>query len=216
MIPLSMTISWYGHSCFRLESKGTSVLIDPFDKAIGLRPPRHGGDIILVSHEHSDHNNIAGASAEAFLVRGPGEYEKSGVYIEGIKSYHDNSEGKERGLNTIYIIRFEEIRLCHLGDLGQNELTEEQIKAIGEVDVLFVPVGGNYTIDGIQAAKIVGEIEPKIIVPMHYKIPGLTIDIDGPQKFLKEIGLKPEEVETLKIAKKGLPTEEVKLVMFKV
>lgn len=216
MILLNMTINWYGQSCFRLESKGTSILIDPFDKAIGLRPPRVNDNIVLVTHEHYDHNNVAGAPAEAFLVRGPGEYEKSGVYIEGVKSFHDNSQGSQRGLNTIYVLRFEDVRLCHLGDLGQNELTEEQIEAIGDVDVLFIPVGGNYTIDGAQAAKIVSEIEPKIIVPMHYKVPGLTIDIDGPQKFLKEIGIKPEEVETLKIAKKSLPTEEVKLVMFKV
>lgn len=216
-----MTISWFGQSCFRLESKGTSVLLDPFDKQIGLRPPRVNDNIVLVTHEHYDHNNVP-SSAEAlagkgeqFVVRGPGEYEKHGVYIEGIRSYHDNSEGKERGLNTIYVIRFDELRLCHLGDLGQDKLTDEQVAAIGEVDVLFVPVGGKYTIDGTQAAVVVQEVEPKIIIPMHYKVPGLTIDIDGPQKFLKEIGLKPEAVETFKIAKKNLPVEEVKLVMFK-
>lgn len=210
-----MTINWYGQACFRLESKGISILIDPFPKEIGLRPPRLNDNIYLVTHEHYDHNNIDNASAESFVVRGPGEYEKSGVYIEGIKSFHDNVDGKQRGLNTIYIIRLDDLRICHLGDLGQHELTDEQVEAVDEVDVLMVPVGGVYTIDGSQAVKIINQIEPKIIIPMHYKVVGLTIDLEGPQKFLKEIGIKPEEVETLKIAKKNLPTEEIKLLMFK-
>lgn len=102
-----------------------------------------------------------------------------------------------------------------MGDLGQYELSDEQIEAIGDVDILFVPVGGIYTIDGFQAAKVVKEIEPKIIVPMHYKVPGLNIDLEGPQKFLKEIGLRPEEVENYRIASKNLPAEEIKLITFK-
>jgi L-ascorbate metabolism protein UlaG (beta-lactamase superfamily) len=210
-----MIITWYGQSCFRLESKGISVLIDPFSKEIGLRSPRLNDNIFLVSHEHYDHNNISEVPTEAFVIRGPGEYEKLSVYVEGIMSYHDNTQGTERGLNTIYLIRMEDVRLCHLGDLGQNKLTDEQVEAIGDVDILFIPVGGKYTIDGREAAEVVKQIEPKIIVPMHYKVDGLNIDIDGPQKFLKEIGIKPEEVETYKIAAKNLPTEEMKLVMFK-
>ena len=231
-----MTITWYGQSCFRLESKGTSILIDPFSKEIGLRPPRiypvrsqspgaiadtpayrtsNGASIFLVTHEHYDHNNIEGAPAESFIIRGPGEYEKSGVYIEGIASYHDNTQGTERGLNTIYLIRMEDMKLCHLGDLGQTKLTDEQVEQIGDVDVLFIPIGGKYTIDGKEAAGGVKQIEPKIIIPMHYKVWGLDIDIDGPQKFLKEVGIKSEETETLKITAKNLPTEEIKLITFK-
>lgn len=214
-----MTITWYGQSCFRLESKGVSVLIDPFSKEIGLRAPRLNDNIFLVTHEHYDHNNVPLAGGEAmpeqFVIRGPGEYEKSGIHFEGILSYHDNTQGTERGLNTIYLIKMEDMRLCHLGDLGQSKLTDEQVEAIGDVDILFVPVGGKYTIDGKEAAEVVKQIEPKAIVPMHYKAGGLNIDIEGPQKFLKEIGIKPEEVETYKIAAKNLPTEEIKLVVFK-
>ena len=210
-----MTITWYGQSCFRLEGKNSSILIDPFAKEIGLKPPRLNADLILVTHEHSDHNNVDGALAETFMVRGPGEYEKHGVYIEGIRSYHDNSEGKERGLNTIYLIRAEELRLCHLGDFGQEKLTDEQIAAIGDVDILFLPVGGNYTIDGVQAAKLVKDVEPKIVIPMHYQVPGLSSDMEDAQKFIKELGLKPEEVENFKINAKNLPTEEIKLINFK-
>ena len=211
---LCMTITWYGQSCFRLESKGVSVLIDPFSKEIGLRAPRLNDNIFLVTHEHYDHNNIEGVAPEAFVIRGPGEYEKAGIHFEGILSYHDNAQGTQRGLNTIYLIRMEDMRLCHLGDLG-HKLTDEQVEAIGDVDILFIPVGGKYTIDSKEAAEVVKQIEPKIIVPMHYKVDGLNIDIDGPQKFLKEIGIKPEEVETYRVAAKNLPTEEIKLVMFK-
>lgn len=208
-----MNITWYGQSCFKLESKGLSILIDPFKKEIGLKPPRLNDNIYLITHDHFDHNNIEGVGPEAFIISGPGEYEKSGVYVEGIKSYHDNLEGKERGLNTIYTIKFEEIKLCHLGDLGQYKLTDGQIESIGDIDILFIPIGGVYTIDAVQATEIVKEIEPKIIIPMHYHIPGLNIKIDGPQKFIKEIGLKPEEIEVYKINKKTLPAEEIQLVM---
>ncbi len=211
-----MTINWYGQACFRLESKDVSVLIDPFSKEIGLRPPRLSDNIFLVTHEHFDHNYIEGAPAGSFVIRGPGEYEKSGIYIEGIKSFHDNAEGRQRGLNTIYVIRFDDLRICHLGDLGQHELTDEQVEAIDEVDILMVPVGGVYTVDGAQAVKIINQIEPKIIIPMHYKIQGLNIDLEDSKKFLKEIGLKPEEVETYKINKKNLPTEKINLVTFKI
>jgi len=208
-----MTITWYGQSCFRIEGKNASVLIDPFSKEIGLRPPRLNDNIFLVSHEHPDHNNVEGVGPEQFVIRGPGEYEKAGVSIEGILSYHDDTGGTQRGLNTIYVIRMDDLRLCHLGDVGQAKLTDEQIEAIGDVDILFVPVGGVYTINGEQAAGMVNEIEPKVIIPMHYKIPGLNVEIEGPEKFLKKMGIKPEEMENFKIAKKTLPTEEIKLVV---
>jgi L-ascorbate metabolism protein UlaG (beta-lactamase superfamily) len=210
-----MTINWYGQSCFRVESKGVSLIFDPFSKEIGLRAPRLNDNIFLVTHEHYDHNNVKDVPADSFVVRGPGEYEKAGVYMEGISSYHDNSQGTERGLNTIYIVKMEDMRLCHMGDFGQAKLTDEQLEAIGDVDVLFIPVGGKYTINSSEAADIVREIEPKIVIPMHYKIPGLNVDIEGLQKFLKEMGVKPEEVETLRITKKILPQEEIKLVVFK-
>ncbi|MEX2052888.1 MAG: MBL fold metallo-hydrolase, partial [Candidatus Paceibacterota bacterium] len=137
-------------------------------------------------------------------------------YVEGLLSFNVNSQGTERGMNTIYIIRMEDMRLCHMGDLGQTQLTNEQIEAIGDVDILFIPVGGKYTIDGAQAADIARALEPKVIIPMHYKVPGLNIDLDDSKKFLREIGIKPEEVDVFKIAKKNLPQEETKLITFKI
>ena len=169
--------------------------------------------MVLVSHQHYDHNNVADANPEAFIIKNPGEYEKQGIAVHGILSYHDKSEGKERGSNTIYIIKAEEMTLCHLGDLGQEKLTDEQIEAIGDVDILMIPVGGTYTINYKEAVGVISQIEPKIIVPMHYKIPDLKVDLDGVDKFVKELGLTSEKIDKLKIAKKNLPTEEMKLVI---
>ncbi|KKT28028.1 MAG: Zn-dependent hydrolase [Candidatus Yanofskybacteria bacterium GW2011_GWA1_44_21] len=208
-----MQISWFGHSCFRLEAKEGSILIDPFSKEIGLKPPKIKDDIVLVTHEHYDHNNVADANSEAFVIRNPGEYEKSGIQIQGIPSWHDNTNGSERGPNTIYVMTAEEITLCHLGDLGQEKLTDQQVEAIGDVDVLMIPVGGNYTIGPKEAVEVISQIGPKIVMPMHYKIPGLTVEIDSAEKFVKELGLTPEKLDKLKIQKKTLPAEEMKLIM---
>ena len=210
-----MTITWFGHSCFRLESKDVSLLTDPFSSQIGLRPPKIKDSILLVSHEHYDHNNIEGMPEETFLIKGPGEYEVKGVSVKGIRSFHDKTQGQERGLNTIYIIKMEDMALAHLGDFGEAALAEEQIEKIGDIDILMLPVGGKYTIDFKEAVGVIHEIEPKLVVPMHYKIQGLNLDIDGPEKFLKEIGLTPEKAEkSYKIQKKNLPVEEMKLVLF--
>ncbi len=210
-----MTISWYGHSCFRLENKDTSLLTDPFSPEIGLRPSKIKDNIILVSHQHYDHNNIEGMPEESFLIKGPGEYEVKGVSIRGIQSFHDKSQGRDRGLNTIYVIKMEDMVLAHLGDFGEDRLSEEQIEKIGDVDVLMIPIGGTYTINYKEAVEVISQIEPKVIIPMHYKVQGLKLDIDGPEKFLKEISLTPEKVEKLyKIQKKNLPAEEMKLVLF--
>lgn len=209
-----MTIQWFGHSCFRIEVKDFSILIDPFSNEIGLKPPKIKDNVILITHSHYDHSNTADAPPEARVINGPGEYEIGGVYIHGIQSYHDNAKGTQRGLNTIYVLKAEDINVCHMGDFGQDKLEEHQLEEIGDADILMLPVGGVYTIDGKQAVQITGEIQPKIVIPMHYKIPGLNLDIVGPDKFLKEIGLTPEKVEKLKIMKKNLPIEEIELIMF--
>lgn len=209
-----MTITWFGHSCFRVETKDISILIDPFSKDIGLRPPRIKDDLVLVTHQHYDHNNVSEANSEAFIIDGPGEYEKQGIQVRGIKSFHDKSEGKERGLNTVYLIKAEDMTICHLGDFGQDKFEDHQLEEIGDVDILMVPVGGTYTIDYKEAVSVVSQIEPKIIIPMHYKIKDLKLEIAGPEKFLKEIGLTPEKVDKFKIVKKNLPVEEMKLIMF--
>jgi L-ascorbate metabolism protein UlaG (beta-lactamase superfamily) len=211
-----MVITWYGNSCFKITSGELTIVIDPFDKEAGLRPPHFACDIVCVTHNHYDHNNVGALSGEPFVVNGPGEYEIKGVSIRGIESFHDEKEGSERGLNTIYIIEIEDIVLCHMGDFGQKELSEEQIKAINEVDILFIPVGGKYTIGGTRASNIVNQIEPRIAIPMHYKIPGLKADIEPVDRFLKEMGEgKLQAVEKLTIKKKTLP-EQTEIVVMKI
>ena len=210
-----MILTWLGHSCFRLEGKEVSVLIDPFSKEIGLKPPRIKDQMVLLTHRHYDHANIEGAEPETMIIDGPGEYESRGVYVHGIPSFHDKVGGAERGLNTIYVVKLEEMRICHLGDLGQEKLDEQQVDLIGNVDILLVPVGGKYTLNHKEAVGVVGQIEPKIIVPMHFKVPDLKIEgLDGADKFLKEIGLTPEKVDKLKVSPKTLPQEEIKVVTF--
>ncbi len=208
-----MTITWFGQSCFRVETKEGSFLFDPFSKDLGLKPPRVKDDLVLITHEHYDHNNTGDVGPETFVIRGPGEYERKGIAIRGIRSFHDKAQGAERGLNTIYVVTAEEMTVCHLGDMGQEQLTDAQIEDIGDVDILMIPVGGTYTVDYKEAQKIIGQIEPKIIIPMHYKVPGLNMELDGPEKFIKEIGLAPEKADKFRTSKKLLPVEETKLVV---
>lgn len=215
-----MTINWYGHSCFKISNQGghLTLIIDPFDKSIGLTPPRGTADIVLVSHNHHDHNNIKSIAGKPFIVDGPGEYEVKGVSINGIASYHDNKKGEERGVNTIYLIEMDKIKICHLGDFGQEKLSDSQLEAIGNVDVLVIPVGGKYTIDALEAAKIAKQIEPHLIIPMHYKISGLSIDgLDSADGFLKEMGVEKKViVDKLTLKGKDLSTKEMEVVLFKI
>lgn len=215
-----MTINWYGQSCFKVSSQGghLTLIIDPFDKSIGLTPPRGAADIVLVSHAHHDHDNIKAVAGEPFVISGPGEYEIKGVSVNGIASYHDDKEGAERGTNTIYLIEMDNLKLCHLGDFGQEKLSDNQLEAIGEIDVLMIPVGGKYTIGASAAAKMAKQIEPRLIIPMHYKIPGLTVDgLAGAEPFLKELGVeKKTAVDKLTLKEKDLSGKEMEVVLFKI
>ncbi len=213
-----MVITWYGQSCFKIQSGDTVLITDPFDKAVGLTPPRGQVNVVTISHGHYDHNNIESlASANPFIVEGPGEYEVKGINILGVQSFHDSKEGKERGNNTVYIIEMEGIKICHLGDIGQLKLTNEQLEAIDGIDILMVPVGGIYTVNGEEAPDIINQIEPKIVIPMHYKIAGLAIKLDGVEEFLKEMGVaKKEAVEKLTIKKKELPEEDTEVVVMRI
>ena len=214
-----MQIFWKGHSCFQILAnigKGNQVkiVIDPFSEEIGLKLPKMEADILLISHSHHDHNNKKAISGNPFLIEGPGEYEVKGVYVEGVHSWHDQKEGQERGENTIYTIEAEEMKICHLGDLGEKKLTDEQLEKIGDVDVLMVPVGGVFTISAKEAISIMAQIEPKITIPMHYSIPKLKIKLDGLEKFLKPLGIKKiEPLPKLLIKKRDLSPEEARIVI---
>lgn len=183
-----MVITWLGQACFKIQSGDLTLVIDPFSKDIGLTPPRFRADVVLVTHDHYDHANAESLTGEPFLIKGPGEYEVKNIYVRGIATFHDQVQGKERGMNTVYIIEVEGMRLAHLGDFGEKAMRDETLDALGDVDVLLIPVGGKYTIDAEEAAKVVKQIEPRFCLPMHYKIPGLKIALAGVEEFLKETG----------------------------
>lgn len=211
-----MTITWLGHSCFKIQDKEVTIVTDPFDASIGLKVPRSEADIVTISHDHHDHNNLEAIKGSPFVIKGSGEYEVKNVFVYGIPSFHDKSEGKERGANTIYLINAENIKVAHLGDLGQTSLNDEQLERLDGVDILLVPIGGVYTIGAKEAVDIINQIEPRIVIPMHYKVPGLKINLDGLDKFCKEIGIcKKEAIDKLKITKKDLPTEEMEVIAMK-
>ncbi|MDP3772466.1 MAG: MBL fold metallo-hydrolase [bacterium] len=206
-----MIITWYGQACFKIQSGETIIAIDPFAKEIGLTPPRFRSDVALVTHGHPDHANVETLAGEPFLINGPGEYERAGVNVVGIETYHDAVRGAERGLNTIYMLVVEDIHIVHLGDFGEGVLRDETLEAIGEADILMIPVGGVYTIDAEQAARVVKQVEPRIVIPMHYKLPGLTPPLESVERFLKEMGAsKAEPQEKLVIKKKDLKDDESK------
>ncbi|MDP1846011.1 MAG: MBL fold metallo-hydrolase [Candidatus Moranbacteria bacterium] len=216
-----MTIQWYGHSCFKITTKpegrgsGEDVIIftDPFHKEVGLRPPQGKADIVTVSHDHFDHNNAEALKGEPQVLDLPGEYSIKGVSIRGISAFHDKQEGAERGLNTIFVLESEGIRFCHLGDLG-GPLDKKQLEEINGVDILAVPIGGTFTLDGKEAKAVVDQVEPKIVLPIHYSIPGSKVKIDDEKKFCKEIGLCPrEKLAKLILKKKDLEGEELKVAL---
>jgi len=212
-----MQITWLGHSAFRLQGKGAtdavSIITDPYNgDKVGLKLPRIEADIVTISHDHEDHNNLAGVKGEPFVIRGAGEYEIKSVYIDGIHSFHDAEKGGKRGDNIMYRFDIEDISVAHLGDLG-HELDDKQLERLEGTDILLIPVGGIFTIDAQKAVSVINQIEPRIVIPMHYKVPGLKIDLNGVDQFLKALAVKPRYEEKLKINKKDLPQEDMELVI---
>ena len=194
------------------------IVTDPFTSAaIGLKLAKTSADFITVSHQHEDHNNttqISGTARrkEPFVIDGPGEYEVAGVSVLGIPSWHDNKNGVERGENIIYVISFEGLRLVHLGDLG-HQLNEKQLELINGVDVLFLPVGGTYTLDPAGAARLVTQVEPGIVIPMHYQLPGLKLKLAPVKDFLAQMGVgQPKKLASLVISR-DKPVEEKEVVV---
>lgn len=184
-----MEITWLGYSCFRLKGKQNTVITDPVSPDFGYSLGKITADIVTISHDHPGHSYIQGIGGEPKVLTGPGEYEISGVLTLGLQTYHDGEHGAQRGKNTIFVFEMDDLVICHLGDLGHT-LDAEQIEKINSADVLLVPVGGVSTIDAIQAAEIVRRVEPKIVIPMHYKTLVLKRDLAPVDRFLKEMGVK--------------------------
>lgn len=215
-----MDIVYLGHACFQLKGKRGTVVTDPYSGYVGFNMPTASADLVTISHDHPDHNEIAGVSTTArrekpFIVTKPGEYEVGGISVFGIESFHDDKQGAERGNNTIFTILLDEVRVCHLGDLG-HELTSDQIEAIGAVDVVLCPVGGAFTIGPEAAVEVINALEPAYAIPMHYKTTKhdekVFGDVTSLDAFLKEYGMEPQPQPKLHLEKATLP-EETELVV---
>jgi len=233
MIAVGLTIKWLGQACFLITTMaGSNIVFDPYPAQIGRAMPPVKADVVFVSHAHFDHNavdalkssrNVHQALAGKTSDRGQFTIgkclrtqkaivcSKKNVTYKSILTYHDSSEGKERGTNTVRLVVVDDVRICHLGDLG-HLLTKAQVKAIGRVDVLMIPVGGVYTIDAGQAQQVVGQLKPKIVLPMHYKTPWLKVNLDPVDKFLA--GFKRVKyADKIQVSKASLPKETTVVVL---
>lgn len=219
-----MEITWLGHASFKIRTYvpqigWVTLVTDPYDsEMVGLKFPKTVADIVTVSHEHKDHSatgslkNDAGEPPKTLI--GPGEYEIKGVTIRGIAASHDDKAGAERGENTIFVIDSEGVRVAHLGDLG-HKLNDDQLSEMGQVDIVLVPVGGFYTIDAERASEIITQLEPKVVIPMHYKIPGISAPFDQllpVSDFVKKMGVEPKNMDKFEV-KKGAFGTELELVV---
>ena len=211
-----MEITWLGHSCFKLKGKQATVITDPFSPAIGYTLGKVTADIVTVSHPHPGHSYVQGVADEPRVLKSPGEYESGGVLTVGVHTFHDNEKGAQRGKNTVFVIDVDDVMICHLGDLG-HVLTAEQVAEINGVDVLLIPVGNVSTIDAVQAAQIVRQLEPKIVIPMHYKTEAEKKDLETADRFLKEMGVKEAIAQPkLLVNKSSMPlTMQVVMLSYK-
>ncbi len=213
-----VAVRWWGQAMVSIETHwNLRVVIDPYGERVGYENPQVTGDLVLVTHEHGDHNNVDLVDGEPIVLRGldeAGQVRAAGHYLDrrpdasrvswfsdrvkmerthnairvtSIPSWHDDTQGSQRGANAMFVIEVDGVRIVHCGDLGQPRLTDEQLQALGKVDVLLIPVGGVYTVDGTQAANIVRQVNPRIVVPIHFKTPNLVYDLQGVQGFLTAV-----------------------------
>lgn len=208
-----MQIQWKGHSSFLLTSKkGTKILTDPYDESVGYPVPRVGANVVTVSHQHHDHNATGLLPGVPVVVDDPGTHIVAGVEICGVPTFHDQEQGAKRGKNIVYVIALDGINVCHLGDIG-HALSPEQIEKIGQVDVLCIPVGGNYTVDAQQAKEIVEQLKPTFVLPMHYKYEGLVkYPIAAVDEFIK-LFPSVKRLPKLEVDAESLPKDQQVIVL---
>ncbi len=212
-----MDIKYFGHASFLIKGKSASVVTDPFDtKMVGLKFPSVSADIVTISHDHEDHNQRQLVIDSPLVISHAGEYEKHGVRITGILVFHDNKQGAERGKNILYKIEIDDISIVHCGDLG-HQLSDEVVEELGNIHILMVPVGGVYTITAKDACEVVADIDPSIVIPMHYNDPRLNQKAFGGMTpvgdFIKAMGVTPAEPEKKLSVKRESFTEDMKLIV---
>lgn len=208
-----MKIKWMGHSCFLMTSDtGVRILTDPFDAQVGYPVPMVGADIVTTSHSHFDHGYVQAVQGSFIQLNESGKYNHNGIIVTGVSTYHDEVEGKKRGRNIVFIFEIDGLRICHCGDLGHLP-SKQQMAQIGRVDILLLPVGGTFTINGVTAYELVKLLNPAISIPMHYRTPVLSFPIEGVEKFLSEAHVNGhsevfahrQEVELSKYSLKDFP-----------
>ena len=214
-----MEISFLGHSSFRIKGKKAILVTDPYDPSmVGFKYSGVSGDLVTISHQHGDHNQSQLVKGVQRVIDGPGEYEIMGVSVIGLSSFHDNKKGELRGKNTIYVIEMDGLRIAHLGDLG-HQLREKDLVVMGSIDILMIPVGGEYTIGPAQAVEVARAIEAKIVIPMHYQMKGLDKKTFGKlttaDHFTSDLGLQVEKLEKLVIKKESLGEENKVVILEK-
>ncbi len=216
-----MRLLWYGDNCFKIQTKTQrgekeiTILMDPFSREIGLRPPQGQADIITLSSIELLTKKLKALGDKTFLIDSAGEYSIKGVAITGIESFQDKEKGELRGRNTIFTIESEGIRVCHMGNIGHS-LTEEEIDEIGDVDILLIPVGNKDSLSLKELKVMVGQLEPGIIIPMGYKLKGLKKKVNDCVDFCKEFGVSGRKKEDkLTVKAKDLKEKENNLVILK-
>lgn len=207
-----MDITWYGHSCFRITERGRiATVTDPYAESIGLPALRVKGDVVTISHHEPGHSFVEGVKGEPVIINGPGEYEVGGVFIYGIAMHMVESDSPR--WNVAYLFQYDNLTVLHLGDLAHVP-DQSTIEAMGEVNVLLVPVGGGNSLRASQAADVIGMIEPNFIVPMHYALPGLRVELDPVDRFLKAMGVNnPQEEDVLRVTAGMLPEQSQVVVL---
>ena len=203
-----MDITWHGHSCFRLNERGiASVVTDPFDyQAVGYKPLNLRGDIVTVSHDAAGHNFVSAVKGRKRVITGPGEYEIGGVFITGVQT-----NGKKRSAdemrNTLYVFDYNGVTVAHLGDLREVP-SQSQIEALGDVNVVLIPVGGGGGLSAPKAVEVISLLEPGFVIPMHYGTPATSLKLAPVTKFLKEMGAgKLEPQASLSVSQSSIPSE---------
>jgi L-ascorbate metabolism protein UlaG (beta-lactamase superfamily) len=207
-----MKIKWNGHACFTITaSDGTTIVTDPyepgaFDGAVAYGPVDDRADVALVSHDHADHNYVQGLSGKPQVLTGPGS--AKGVEFAAVEAAHDEKQGAERGKNTLFAFEVDGVRVGFMGDLG-HLLSEEQLAALGRIDVLLLPTGGVFTVGPEEAKRLVDQIKPKLVIPMHYKTPECGFPLAGVDDFagqlasVKEVGSSEVEISAAALPSAG-------------
>lgn len=207
-----MELHWIGHSCFRLRGRDATVITDPCAPSSGYSMGRTTADLITVSNSHPHHNAAGEVSGEPMVLDGPGEYEVHGVFVTGVRTSPSKSTS-EHLRNIAYIIKVDDITVCHLGDLAAP-LTTEQTELMKDIDVLLVPVGGHCTIGPAEAVEVISRVEPKLVVPMHYATADTTVELEGVERFLREMGLAETAPQArLNVTRSSLPGEPTVTLM---